>query len=41
MVAQRVALLGPGKMGAPMGLNLLKAGHSLMVWARRPESAAA
>ena len=41
MVAQRVALMGPGKMGAPMGLNLIKAGHQLSVWARRPESAAA
>lgn len=41
MVAQhRVALLGPGKMGAPMGQNLLRAGHQLTVWARRPESAA-
>lgn len=26
-------------MGAPMGQNLLKAGHELIVWARRPESA--
>lgn len=33
--------MGPGKMGAPMGLNLIKAGHQLSVWARRPESAAA
>lgn len=41
MVAQRVALMGPGKMGAPMGLNLIRAGHRLTVWARRPESAAA
>lgn len=40
MADTRVALLGPGKMGAPMGLNLLKAGHRLTVWARRPESAA-
>lgn len=40
MVARRVALMGPGKMGAPMGHNLLKAGHQLTVWARRPESAA-
>lgn len=39
MVQTRVALLGPGKMGAPMALNLLKAGHQVTVWARRPESA--
>ena len=40
MVARRVALLGPGKMGAPMAHQLLKAGHDVVVWARRPESAA-
>ncbi|MGL5248220.1 MAG: NAD(P)-dependent oxidoreductase [Brooklawnia sp.] len=40
MASTHVALLGPGKMGAPMGQNLIKAGHLLTVWARRPESAA-
>lgn len=40
MVSRQVALLGPGKMGAPMGFRLLQAGHRLRVWARRPESAA-
>lgn len=34
-----VALIGPGKMGAPMARNLLKAGHDVRIWARRPESA--
>ena len=39
MTTTRVALLGPGKMGAPMGLQLIEAGHRLTVWARRPQSA--
>jgi 2-hydroxy-3-oxopropionate reductase len=30
--------VGLGAMGRPMTLNLLKAGHSVSVWARRPES---
>lgn len=34
-----VALIGPGKMGAPMARNLLKAGHQVRVWARRPQAA--
>lgn len=41
MIARRVALLGPGKMGSPMARQLLAAGHDLLIWARRPESAAA
>ncbi len=40
MTNSNVALLGPGKMGAPMGHQLLAAGHRLTVWARREESAA-
>ena len=34
-----VALVGPGKMGAPMARNLLKAGHRVRVWARRRQAA--
>ena len=33
-----VGFIGLGIMGAPMALNLIKAGHSLCVHARRPES---
>jgi 3-hydroxyisobutyrate dehydrogenase len=35
----RVALLGAGLMGAPMGRNLLAAGHELRVWNRTRERA--
>jgi 3-hydroxyisobutyrate dehydrogenase len=35
----RVALLGTGLMGAPMGRNLLAAGHELSVWNRTRERA--
>ena len=34
----RVGFVGLGIMGRPMALNLLKAGHTVTVWARRPES---
>jgi 3-hydroxyisobutyrate dehydrogenase len=37
----RVALLGTGAMGAPMGRNLLAAGHELRAWNRTRERAAA
>lgn len=33
-----IGFIGLGIMGRPMALNLLKSGHSLTVWARRPES---
>ncbi|HEY6263294.1 MAG TPA: NAD(P)-dependent oxidoreductase [Candidatus Acidoferrum sp.] len=33
-VAKRIGLIGLGLMGRPMGMNLLKAGHSLTVWNR-------
>ena len=33
-----VGFIGLGLMGRPMALNLLRAGHSLRVWARRPEA---
>ncbi|MDL2279984.1 NAD(P)-dependent oxidoreductase [Desulfovibrio sp. OttesenSCG-928-G11] len=35
-----VGYIGLGLMGRPCTLNLLKAGHKVHVWARRPESAA-
>ncbi|OIR19830.1 2-hydroxy-3-oxopropionate reductase [mine drainage metagenome] len=31
-----VGFIGPGIMGAPMALNLMKGGHKLWVYARRP-----
>jgi 2-hydroxy-3-oxopropionate reductase len=33
----RVGFIGLGTMGAPMARNLLKGGHAVTVWARRPE----
>ncbi len=35
----RIGLIGPGIMGRPMGLNLIKAGYQLGVYARRESSA--
>ncbi len=35
-----IGYIGLGLMGRPCVLNLIKGGHSLFVWARRPESAA-
>ena len=37
----RVGFVGLGVMGLPMARHLMAAGHTLAVWARRPESAAA
>ena len=37
----RIGFIGLGVMGRPMALHLLKAGHSLAVYARRPEAAVA
>jgi len=34
----RIGFIGLGIMGRPMALNLLRGGHQLTVWARRPES---
>jgi 3-hydroxyisobutyrate dehydrogenase len=34
MMAERIGLIGVGAMGGPMGLNLLKAGHALVVYSR-------
>nr|CAA6824032.1 MAG: 2-hydroxy-3-oxopropionate reductase (EC [uncultured Thiotrichaceae bacterium] len=36
----RIGLIGPGIMGRPMGINLMNAGYSLSVYARRESSAA-
>jgi len=33
-----VGFIGPGIMGGPMALNLMKGGHKLWVYARRPEA---
>jgi 2-hydroxy-3-oxopropionate reductase len=33
-VKKKIGLIGLGLMGRPMGMNLLKAGHSLTVWNR-------
>jgi len=34
----KIGFIGLGLMGRPMALNLLKAGHEIKVWARRPEA---
>lgn len=34
-----IGFIGLGAMGQPMARHLIKAGHALHVWARRPESA--
>jgi 2-hydroxy-3-oxopropionate reductase len=36
-----IGFIGPGIMGGPMALNLMKGGHELWVYARRPEAAQA
>jgi 3-hydroxyisobutyrate dehydrogenase len=40
-MAERVAVLGIGTMGAPMARNLLKAGFQVRVWNRTPDKARA
>ena len=40
-MAERVAVLGTGTMGAPMARNLLKAGFQVHVWDRTPDKARA
>jgi len=37
--SRKMGLIGLGLMGRPMGMNLLKAGHSLTVWNRTPSRA--
>ena len=39
-MGERIGYVGLGIMGRPMALNLLKAGHPLWVYARRPEATA-
>lgn len=36
-----IGFIGPGIMGAPMALHLIKGGHHVWVYARRPEAAQA
>ena len=36
----KIGFIGLGNMGGPMALNLIKAGHALVVHDVRPESAA-
>ncbi|MFZ1389665.1 MAG: NAD(P)-binding domain-containing protein [Thiolinea sp.] len=38
-IRPRLGLIGAGIMGKPMGLNLLKAGHALGIYVRRPDTA--
>lgn len=35
----KVGFIGLGAMGRPMALNLVRGGHQLAVWSRRPETA--
>ena len=37
MATETIGFIGLGTMGLPMSLNLLKAGHELLVWGRTPE----
>ena len=37
----KVGIIGIGTMGKPMAANILKAGHTLYVFARNPEKARA
>ena len=36
-MATTIGFIGLGTMGTPMARNLLKGGHAVTVWARRPE----
>jgi 2-hydroxy-3-oxopropionate reductase len=40
-MATAIGFIGLGTMGTPMARNLLKGGHAVTVWARRPEALAA
>src|SRR5262245_29201226 len=37
-MATTIGFIGLGTMGAPMVRNLLKHGHAVTVWARRPDA---
>ena len=39
-MAPTIGFIGLGTMGTPMARNLLKGGHAVTVWARRPEALA-
>ncbi len=39
LTPRKIGLIGLGLMGRPMGINLLKAGHTLTVWNRTPSRA--
>ena len=39
MPAMQLGFIGLGAMGRPMALHLLRGGHAVAVWARRPQSA--
>ena len=38
-MTENVGLIGPGLMGQPMGMNLIKAGYALCVYSRTPQRA--
>jgi 2-hydroxy-3-oxopropionate reductase len=38
IMTTKIGFIGPGIMGRPMALNLLKAGHALAVYGRRPQT---
>jgi len=38
-VTEKIGLIGPGIMGLPMGMNLIRAGYPLWVYGRTPERA--
>jgi len=37
-MTMNIGFIGPGIMGGPMALNLMKGGHKLWIYARRPEA---
>ena len=39
-MATAIGFIGLGTMGTPMARNLLKGGHAVTIWARRPEALA-
>ena len=40
MLTTRIGFIGLGTMGTPMARSLLRVGHAITVWARRPEAMA-
>jgi 2-hydroxy-3-oxopropionate reductase len=37
-MSMNIGFIGPGIMGGPMALNMMKGGHKLWIYARRPEA---